>query len=130
VTSKFLARIATALTCLVTASPAAPAEGANTLREMFAELEQCVQAQQIKGAAGSELTIVFSLRRNGSLLGKPRISFSQLAGDAVEQREFASSIAAGFDRCLPISLTDALGAAIAGRPMSMRFVLRGRETGL
>jgi hypothetical protein len=94
------------------------------LRELFAELDRCLVIS--KGAAGSELTVVFSLRRDGGLLGKPRISFSKLAGDAVEQCRFAEDIAKGFDRCLPVSITDALGGAIAGRPMSVRFVVRAR----
>jgi hypothetical protein len=99
---------------------------ANTLRELFAELERCFVTP--KGVVGSELTIVFSLRRDGGLLGKPRISFSKLGGDALEKRKFAGDIANAFDKCLPVSITDALGGAIAGRPMSIRFVVHPRET--
>jgi hypothetical protein len=99
---------------------------ANTLRELFAELNRCLVTS--KGEVGSELTVVFSLRRDGGLLGRPRISFSKLAGNVVEQHKFAKDIADAFDRCLPVSITDALGGAIAGRPMSMRFVVRPRET--
>jgi hypothetical protein len=98
---------------------------ANTLRELYAALERCLVTP--KGVVGSELTIVFSLRRDGGLLGKPRISFSKLAGDALEQHKFAENIAKAFDRCLPASITDALGGAIAGRPMSVRFVVHSRE---
>ena len=98
------------------------------MRELYAELNGCLVTS--KGAVGSELTIVFSLRRDGGLLGKPRISFSKLAGDALEQHKFAEDIAKAFDRCLPASITDALGGAIAGRPMSVRFVVHSRESNM
>jgi hypothetical protein len=119
--------IATGLfTLLATASSlGAPA---NTLRELFAALERCLVTP--KGVIGSELTIVFSLRRDGRLLGKPRISYSRLSGDAFEQGKFAGDIANAFDKCLPLSITDALGGAIAGRPMSIRFVVHPRETNI
>jgi hypothetical protein len=99
---------------------------ANTLRELFAELNRCMITP--KGNIGSELTIVFSLRRDGALLGKPKITFAKLPGDASDQRKFAEALASYFDKCLPITITDGLGGAIAGRPLSMRFVTRARET--
>jgi hypothetical protein len=123
------ARLLISLTVICCAPAIAAAADANTLRELFAELDRCLDAVQIKGVAGSQMTIVFSLRRDGSLLGRPRISFSRLPGESAEQHEFARGIAAAFARCLPISITDSLGGAIAGRPMSLRFVIRPRETG-
>ena len=114
---------------LVLALGLGPAEAlpapANTLRELFAELDRCL-AGGARAAAGSELTVVFSLRRDGSLLGKPRISFAHLAGSPAEQRDFAQAIAAALGRCLPARITDRLGGAIAGRPIAMRFVIRPR----
>lgn len=38
-----------------------------------------------KGAVGSQLTVVFSLRQDGSLLGRSRISFAELPGPATDQ---------------------------------------------
>ncbi len=99
---------------------------ANTLRELFAELNSCLVTP--RGHVGSELTIVFSLRRDGALLGKPKITFAKLPGDVSEQHKFAESIEVAFNKCLPVSITDGLGGAIAGRPLSMRFVIRARET--
>jgi hypothetical protein len=99
---------------------------ANTLQELFSQLDHCLAVPN--GATGSELTVVFSLRRDGSLLGRPRISFAKLPGPAADQRAFAEGIASAFDRCLPALITNGLGGAIAGRPLSMRFVVRARET--
>jgi len=109
---------------------AAPAQAAgapaNTLRDLSAALHRCLVIPP--GPAGSTLTIRFSLRRDGAVLGKPQITFAKLTGDAAEQRRFADAVAAAFDRCLPVAITDGLGGAIAGRPLSIRFVIRPRET--
>src|SRR5271166_2275737 len=107
----------------LTPSEALPAP-ADTLHELFAQLDECLTSRSVRGAAGSELTVVFSLRRDGSLLGKPRITFAQLSGSPAAQRAFAQGIASAFEHCLPARITDGLGGAIAGRPLSMRFVIR------
>jgi hypothetical protein len=101
-------------------------EPANTLQELYAQLDHCLVAP--KGVTGSQITVVFSLKRDGSVLGKPRISFSKLPGTDAERATFLEGVASAFDKCLPASITDALGGAIAGRPISMRFVVRARET--
>jgi hypothetical protein len=99
---------------------------ANTLQELYAQLDHCLVVP--KGVPGSQITVVFSLKRDGSLLGQPRISFSKLPGTDVEKSAFVEGVASAFDKCLPASITDALGGAIAGQPISMRFVVRARET--
>jgi hypothetical protein len=107
-------------------SAAASNAPANSLRELFGELNRCLVAPT--GVMGSELTIVFSLRRDGALLGKPKITFAKLPGDLSDQRRFAEGLEAAFNKCLPVAITAALGGAIAGRPLSMRFVIKPRET--
>jgi hypothetical protein len=109
-----------------TISGAAGGPPANSLRELYVELQKCLAAPG--GVAGSELTIVFSLRRDGSLLGRPRISYSKLLGGAAEQLQFGEGVAAAFNQCLPLPITDALGGAIAGRPISIRFTVGRRQT--
>jgi len=98
---------------------------ANTLQDLFANLKRCMGPQS--GPPGSQLTVVFSLRRDGSLLGTPRISFSKFGGDVEGQRKFTAGVAAAFDRCLPIAISDGLGGALAGRPIALRFVIVGRD---
>ena len=100
---------------------------ANTMRDLFMALNQCL-LQAPPGVGGSEITIVFSLKRDGSLLGRPRISHAKLLGDPDAQRNFAAGALAAFGKCLPLSITDGLGGAIAGRPLSARIVSRPRET--
>jgi len=119
--------LAAALAMTFLGSAAAQSEPANTLRDLFKALNECL-LQAPPSVAGSEITVVFSLKRDGSLLGKPRISHSKLLGEPEAQRSFAAGALAAFSKCLPLSITSELGGAIAGRPMSIRIISRARET--
>ena len=59
-----------ALTFLLLSSIEANGAPANTLRELWSELGLCTKAPS--GNAGSELTTIFAVKRDGSLPGKPR----------------------------------------------------------
>jgi hypothetical protein len=102
---------------------AAEAAPANTLQELWAQLGECLQTAE--GAEGLDLTIVFSLKRDGGLLGKPRITHSKPLSDA-DLRRAAVSLERAMDKCLPASITDALGGAIAGRPLALRVLGKRR----
>jgi hypothetical protein len=115
-----------ALALLLGFSSEAKCAPANSLRELYTALGECVKAPA--SLPGAEITVVFSLKRNGSLLGKPRISHAKLLGDSNAQRDFVAGVLAGFDRCLPVSITEGLGGAIAGRPMNFRVISRSRQT--
>lgn len=109
---------------------AAPASAApaNTLRELFDNLRSCLKVEAVDPS--EELTIVFSLKRDGSLLGKPHISYSKLPSDPAERGRFIDSVAAALNECLPTPITDALGGAIAGRRLSSHFGDRRHEKSL
>jgi hypothetical protein len=98
---------------------------AGTLRDLARELGSCVKTPS--AGAGSELTILFSLKRDGSLLGQPRITHSHLQGDPEAQRAFVADAIGALAKCLPLRITDDLGAAIAGRPFSIRIGRRPTE---
>jgi hypothetical protein len=107
----------------VVASPSADAaEGsapANTIVEMFSGLKRCLAP--VAMAAGTEVTIQFSLNRRGGLIGRPRITYAHWTGDDADRKQSAQAIAGGFDKCLPMQITDRLGGAIAGQPMAFRL---------
>ena len=94
---------------------------ANTLKEMWRALNICLSAS--RGLEGSEITLVFSLRRDGSMIGKPRISYSKLPGDLTDQKSFVGSVALALSSCMPLRISDGLGGAIAGHPLSIRMVI-------
>ena len=61
-----------------------------------------------------------SVRRDGSLFGKPRATYSKLDDEDLD-RAFVASIMEALNRALPLPLTESFGGVIAGRPMFMRF---------
>ncbi len=96
-----------------------------TIDEMFDALFACWQAPA--GSKGMEITLLFSLRRDGTLIGKPRATWSKLKGDENEQRAFVASVLKALDRALPIPFTASMGGAIAGRPLAPRFFVSDRD---
>jgi len=118
---------AIALAILIVSTMQAASAPANTLFELWRSLSTCIQAPS--ESVGSELTIVFALKRDGSLLGQPRrITHSHLLGDADAQKAFMADAIGAVAKCLPLIITDGLGGGIAGRPLSIRIGRRPKET--
>jgi hypothetical protein len=92
------------------------------IRDVFPAIRSCWRLPKGAGLSGQQLTVRLSFKRSGELLGRPRITYAALSGDAEAQRRFAASVLAAFETCLPLPFSPALGAAIAGRPFTFRFV--------
>jgi hypothetical protein len=100
------------------AIPAALAQGAapaNTLVDLQRHFGACM-AGKAPGPAGSRLTIRLMMKRDGSVFGKPRITFSHLKGDKEARQAFVDDAERAVEACLPFRITPSLGGAIAGRP--------------
>jgi hypothetical protein len=106
----------------------APAQAApaNSLRELMANLDLCLKKASF--AQPGEITLYFSLRQDGSLFGKPRVTYLQAPHDPAAQSLFMESVASAFDSCFPAQITPKLGMAVAGRPLSFRIMLKGHDT--
>jgi hypothetical protein len=98
---------------------------AASLGDLDRQISRCVATPA--GGAESEITILFALRRDGSLLGQPRITHSHLVGDPGAQQAFVGDAIAALAKCLPARVTEALGGAIAGRLFAIRIGGRGRQ---
>lgn len=98
----------------------------NTLRALFPVLAACWEAPEgLAKFERTEITARLSLRRDGSLLGVPRITFAQTPGDARAREVLTQATIAAIRRCTPVRITPALGGAIAGRPLALRFIYQG-----
>ena len=112
----------------VAAGAADRSKAAASLSELWQALNACAEITGLPtAAAGSEVTVLFSLKRDGSLLGQPRITHSRLTGGPDEQRAFVSAALSGIAGCLPMPVTPGLGGAIAGRPFRLRVISRRPE---
>jgi hypothetical protein len=108
---------------LSVASPAgAEAPVVNTLAQLFARLGACWKPPPPRiGDDGLQITVVLSFRRDGSLLGKPSIAYETHAATDEDRTRYETALARTLQRCTPMPFTDAMGAAVAGRPLRIRF---------
>jgi hypothetical protein len=95
---------------------------ANTLGDLQRQFGACMAGKSL-GPAGSRLTIMLMMKRDGSIFGKPRITFSHLEGDKETRQQFVDDAERAVEACLPFRITPSLGGAIAGRPF---FITLGR----
>jgi len=96
----------------------------NALRDLGPALNDCLKPPPLDKEA--QITIWFSLKRDGSINGKPRIAFDR-AEDENSRRSLAKAVIEGLYACTPLHLTPSLGAAVAGRVFSFRFFVRPHQ---
>jgi hypothetical protein len=114
--------LAAAFACAGRIALAEDAAPANTLVELQRQLGACMAGKSL-GPAGSRLTIMLMMKRDGSIVGRPRITFSHLEGDKDSRQQFVDETERAVETCLPFRITPSLGGAIAGRPF---FISLGR----
>lgn len=91
------------------------------IRDVFPAIRACWRPPGAD-ATGRQMTVRLSFKRNGTLLGRPRITYAALGDDPEERRRFAGSVLDAFESCLPLPFSPSFGAAIAGRPFTFRFL--------
>src|SRR5271155_4255369 len=111
---------------LALAQGAAPA---NTLVDLQRQFGACMVGKA-PGPAGSRLTIMLMMKRDGSIFGKPRITFSHLEGDKESRQAFVDDAERAVEACLPFRITPSLGGAIAGRPFTISLGRPKAEQGI
>ncbi len=72
-----------------------------------------------------DMTVRFSLTRNGDFVGAPRLVYANARASKAQRRALLDSVNAAVRACAPLPLSNSFGAAIAGRPLSIRFVVDG-----
>ena len=95
----------------------------NTLKELQSALNACWVPPPIDQARpGMQITVQMSFKRNGELLGQPRITFEALGATEDERFAYRIAVVEMLKRCTPLPFTDPLGGAVAGRPFTIRFI--------
>ena len=100
-----------------------PDHDLDNIGDLFAALRSCWTPPQTDTAKeGMQMTVRFSFKRSGDLIGPPRMTFAT-AGVPVEVREtYLKAINDSIDACVPLKFTGNLGGALAGRPIAIRYV--------
>ncbi|WP_019903317.1 hypothetical protein [Methylobacterium sp. 77] len=104
------------------------ASPADTLQTLYPRLTACWRIPAgLAGFARTEITARFALRRDGSVIGEPRITFAMQNADHRGRDILTRATLDAIRRCTPVAITPALGAAIAGRPIALRFIYQGPQ---
>jgi hypothetical protein len=95
----------------------------STTWEVLTILKTCwIPPPRNAARVGMEITVRFSITRTGEILGKPKIVFETLTATDAERIAYRIAVMSMLQRCAPLLITDALGNAIAGRPLSIRLI--------
>ncbi|QDI83211.1 hypothetical protein E8E01_23755 [Methylorubrum populi] len=99
---------------------------ADTLKALYPALAACWQVPEgLSRFERAEITARLSLRRDGSVIGTPQVTFAKTPGDAKTRDILIRATLDAIARCTPVRLTPGLGGAIAGRPLALRFIYDG-----
>jgi hypothetical protein len=90
---------------------------------MYAALRACwVPPPSDEGRRGMEYTIRFAFAANGAIMAPPRRTYSSHAASDDVRTIYAEAIDAALKRCTPLHFSAGMAGAVAGRPISVRFV--------
>ncbi len=100
-----------------------PDHDLDNIGDLFAALRSCWTPPEAEIAKqGMQMTVRFSFKRSGDLIGPPRLTFATAGATADIRETYFKAINASLDGCLPLKFTGDLGGALAGRPIAVRYV--------
>src|ERR1700755_1987328 len=118
---------AAALLWLAFAVPAsAQPEQVDTLKEIFDKLYSCWMPPPASRANAIDITVIVSFNRKGAILGQPKITYESENATDSDRLAYRIAVMETLQRCTPLSFTEGLGGAVAGRPFAVTFRTRKR----
>jgi hypothetical protein len=100
-----------------------PDHDLDNIGDLFAALRSCWSPPPADTAReGMQMTVRFSFKRSGELIGAPRLTFATAGVPADTRATYLKAINASLDACVPLKFTGGLGGALAGRPIMIRYV--------
>ena len=100
-----------------------PDHALGTIGDLFAALRSCWSPPPENDArAGMQMSVMFSFKRDGSLMGPPRMTYATDGVSSQTRDTYLGAIKDALNGCAPLSLSKGLGGAIAGRPILIRYV--------
>lgn len=104
-------------------SAPAPDAPINSISELFAALRACwTPPAREQAQEGMQMTVRFSFRRTGDIIAPPFVTYTKPGAKADVKQTYRRAIDEALDRCNRLPFSDAFKAAIAGRPISVRFI--------
>ena len=104
----------------------AEAQQLDTIRDIVVRLLGCWKPPPLARANPMEITVIVSFNREGSILGRPRITYESENASDGDRLQYRIAVMETLERCTPLPFSEALGGAVAGRPLAIPF--RTRKT--
>jgi hypothetical protein len=73
------------------------------------------------GAGNASVTLSFSFKRDGTLIGPPRPTAIKVDGDADTRKSFVDAATTALQKCLPLSFSPTLAQGVAGNVFTVQF---------
>jgi hypothetical protein len=97
--------------------------GLDSIRDTFAALRACwLPPPNDEARHGMEYTIRFALKRDGTMIAPPRMTYSSHGVPTATRDIYREAIDEALKRCIPLHFSAGMAGAVAGRPIAIRFV--------
>jgi hypothetical protein len=95
----------------------------DSINELFAALRSCWEPPAREQAQeGVQMSVRFSFRRTGDIMAPPFVTYTTPGTKDDTKQVYRRAINAALERCAPLRFSRSFSAAIAGRPVSIRYV--------
>lgn len=91
----------------------------NSMNEVGAAVLACWTPPA--NSANSSVTLSFSFKRDGTLIGPPRTTAIHVNGDDKARKAYVDAATKALQSCLPISFSPSLAQGIAGNVFTLEF---------
>jgi len=119
--TQLLNRLSLALAMTLSTTPSVMAGPLTTMDDVGKALHACWTAPE--GSRKSTVTLRFSFKRDGSLIGPPRTAAIDFPGnDAAARKSFIDAAISAVRDCTPLTLSPELAQGIGGQVFTMQFV--------
>ncbi|WP_376767755.1 hypothetical protein [Mesorhizobium zhangyense] len=102
----------------------AHAEPLKTMDDVGSALESCWTPPS--GITGASVTLSFSFKRDGSLIGPPKTTAINVQGSEQDRKTFVDAATKAVESCVPLELASTLANGIAGTVYTMEFTSADR----
>ena len=91
----------------------------NSMNEVGAALQACWSPPD--GIKKAKVTLSFSFKRDGTLIGPPRPTAIEVDGDAKTRKAFVDAAVKALQQCVPLSFSPKLAQGISGTVYTQQF---------
>jgi len=102
----------------------ADAQQIDTIKDIVTRLHGCWKPPPPSRAGPMDITVMVSFNREGSILGRPRITYESEHASANDRLQYRIAVMETLQSCTPLPFTEGLGGAVAGRRFAVRFWTR------